>query len=443
MTIVPCILRCTKQAEKVDRLVQYCKELDGTEIKVIPVNPGDDRVPHPIGVELGIRQVAKEMYYEYFMWLEADSIPLKAGWLAAITEEYQRVGKPYLMPDLSATDEWDVASAIAVYPPNYLDILPPVPDRPPWFDLWILDHHPEVIGLTKIIQHRYGVYHGNRVERRHEFPKDTHIIHPDAVIFHADPTQSIIRRGLQQTFYHSGDYGDIIAALPILKQQGGGHLIIGPQHANVAGRVPRVAMTPERYAGIAPLLEQQSYIKSVRYSPNHNEAERDFSTFRFGGWNQKDNLAEWQGRHLGRLELEQLPWIELPEFTWNGRVIVARTHRYHNPEFPWKLIGDKYKDQLLFVGFPDEHQTMQQIMGRTIERANTANLLDVVRLIAGAKRVFTNQTVIWWIAAGLGKKTVQESWDKELNSIIPRRGFRYTRTPEETNKLCRILQRLP
>jgi hypothetical protein len=383
------------------------------------------------------------MYDKHFLWMESDSIPIKKGWLQSIEREYDRVAKPCLMPDLQEAAKHDIASAIGVYPPKYLDVLPSDFRKPPWFDYWLLTNRPELVGFTRMIQHRYGIYEDYRVVRRCEFPRDRKILNPEAVIFHADPSQSIIREGLLQAFYHSGDYGDIIAALPIIKQQGGGHLVIGPCHTVNPGKCPRLKMTIERYLMIEPLLQSQSCIRSVRYSPCHEETDKDFSTFRFEPRYDSENLAEWQARHIiGRLHLDQDPWLEVPRSNWTGRVIVSRSPRYHNPDFPWKLISDKYQDQLLFVGYHYEHRNFESMIGRKIEKAITDNLLDVAITISGSRQVFTNQTSIWWIAAGLGKRAVQESWYPELNSVIERKSLRYTRTPEESHHLSSILSRL-
>jgi hypothetical protein len=46
-------------------------------------------------------------------------------------------------------------------------------------------------------------------------------------------------------FFHTGDLGDIIAALPAIRALGGGYLILGNRH----GRGGRELMSPERFAG--------------------------------------------------------------------------------------------------------------------------------------------------------------------------------------------------
>jgi hypothetical protein len=60
-------------------------------------------------------------------------------------------------------------------------------------------------------------------------------------------------------FFHTGDLGDIIAALPAIRALGGGYLILGNRH----GRGGRELMSPERFAVIEPLLSAQPYIAGV------------------------------------------------------------------------------------------------------------------------------------------------------------------------------------
>ncbi len=419
MKLLPAVvLEASKQSYKVNRLVEYCRQLDGTELQVIKLPPEIDKIPHPVGVEHAVRY-AGDIIKGPWLYMEADSIPLKAGFLRNITEEYYEMGKLFMLPSLEGCPTHDVAAAIGVWPANLREYLPKNFNCPPWFDLQIYVNHKENLHLTKQILHRYGEYQGHRVLRRYEFPKDKHILTPEAVIFHADPTQSIIRGGLLHAYFHSGDLGDIIAALPIIKQQGGGQLIIGPHHTYSHARNPREVMDVWRFRLIQPLLDCQPYLKIVDYRKwNETFADVDFSTFRSSGWNGVDNLGEWQGRHVGRLELDMEKWLTIPNAPWTGRIVVSRSKRYHNDLFPWRQIAEKFGDRLLFVGLPEELISLQQVMGRKIERIHTDNLLDVARILAGAELHFANQSAPAWCTMGLGKTIIMEVWPNEANSIV-------------------------
>lgn len=436
------ILLASKQREKVDRLVDYCRRLDGTEITVIPLPPEIDQVPHPIGTELAVRYAAKIFSNTAWIYLEADSVPLRPHWRSTVTQEYRAGQRLFMLPSLDGLSPYDVAAAIGVWPADTLSILPRECLQPPYFDHWIYLNRPEQLYLTKRIQHSYGNYDGMRVVRRWIFPADKSIIRPEAVIFHADPTQSIIRWGTRQAWYSSGDLGDVIAALPIIKQQGGGRLYLGPSHSSPG---PREIMTRARFESIKPLLDLQPYIVEVGYmeSFDPDTIDRDLSTFRNTPRRQRDpdrdNLATWQAKHIGREKLDVDPWLEVGETPWHGRVVCSRTLRYRNDKFPWEAVVHKYRDRILFVGTDTECADFQKNFGE-VERIHADNILELARIINGAELQVSNQSLPWWLGAGLGKRIIQESWPEDPNCVIEREGLTYTRTSEEMQSLVHWLQ---
>lgn len=417
MKLLPAvILEASKQSYKVKRLVDYCRDLDGTEVQAIKL-PGEiDATPHPIGVERAVRY-AGEIFDEPWIYMEADSIPIKKGWREKISEEYYASGKLFMLPSLEGCSPFDIASAIGVFPGKVHRYLPGIPSSPPWFDFYIYQNLNAYLHLTKQILHRYGHYKGENVFRRYEFPRDKAHLTPEAVIFHADPTQSIIRGGLLQSFFHSGDYGDIIAALPIIKQQGGGRLFLGPHPSPQEGKSPRMTLNHYKYGFIQPLLASQPYIKEVIFS-NRNDAsiDFDFSIFRLT-YRGQDNLGGWQGRCVGRTALDMSKWLEI-DSEWTGRVAVSRSLSYHNHLFPWKQIAENFYDRTIFVGHPSEHEAWEELTGMKVDRAETENFLDVARVLNGCEFHFGNQSAPSWITMGLGKTMIMEVWPQEPNSIV-------------------------
>jgi hypothetical protein len=424
-------------------MLEYCRELDGTEIRVIPLPEWIDRIPHPVGVEHAIRWIGSKME-DPWLYLEADSPPLKEGWLSTITKEHYESGKLFTLPSLDGLSKHDVASAIGVWPPHLEQYLPvDLPGAWPYFDFHIYRNHPEKIHFTRTIQHSYCLYSGetNRCSRRHEFPKDKAMLYPEAVIFHADPSQSIIRGGLIQSFYHSGDLGDIIASLPIIKKQGGGKLVLGPHSGTRADQTPREPMNPALFASIKPLLDQQPYLNRVAYG--NTPCDFNLSKFRTLAPHREpmDNLALWQARFLGHADdtFDLRPWIELDTFQPHNRVVCSKSLRYSNPRFPWREIGKKYGEEILFVGNEGEHRMFEVVAGVRCEKARTPNVLELAKVIAGGRLQFSNQSLPWWLGAGLGKEVWQETFVQEPNSVIEREGLHYTRTDAEIEILNQYL----
>jgi hypothetical protein len=227
------------------------------------------------------------------------------------------------------------------------------------------------------------------------------------------------------SYFHCGDLGDVISFLPVMRQLGGGRLVLG----NWQGRGGREPMTQERFDAIAPLLKLQPYITEVAYE--HDAKDITHSTVGFRQTavprlGEAHTLVSWHGDYFKIPEVDTSPWLTVPcpsEET-KGKTIFCRTKRYQNPKFSWRQAADRYQDAI-FIGFQDEHQAMCLSCGRSIPWRKTQNLLEVAELIAGSDRVISNQTVHWWIAFALNVPTMQESDPINLNSMIRRENSQY------------------
>lgn len=219
-------------------------------------------------------------------------------------------------------------------------------------------------------------------------------------------------------FFHTGDIGDIIASLPAVRELGGGDYIIGFREGNC-----RESMFGARFNAIRPLLEAQSYIKSVKWDSNAKDITYDFSAFRQSHIRGED-LATWQARHIGVL-IDLDPWLRVePSKKSKGKTIIARSSRYHNPAFAWKQ-ALKGRD-CLFVGLESEHAAFELEFKAKVTYAPTEDLLELAQLIAGAELFIGNQSCPFWIAAGLGVSLMQETWQHDPNSIIERENAVYS-----------------
>lgn len=422
-TLPVVIVEAPSQADRVQRLIQYCYDLDGTRVEVIHDEKATS-LPYPHCNNAALKVAARVFKGKSFIWLEPDAIPLKAGWAKALTDEWEAVRNSIeflLSPDKNPP--LDMIGGIGVYGPNTHWLIPDKIKDTGW-DGWMIRHLGPLIGRTSLIQHSYGVYK-DRQATPHRFPRDQHIIRPDAVIFHRDRYQDLITKLTPNRFLHSGDLGDIIAALPVIRQLGGGELII-TDNEQPEGQRPRGKMKGERFEAIKPLLERQQYIYSVAYDVKPNNISHDFSTFRsiprFG------NLSQWQAKHLGVDDLDMSPWL-MVDAVAHPHVIVARSERYHNPDFPWAAIVKKFKDRLMFVGTEQEHYNFGTEFKVELPRALTKDLLQVAQVIAGSSLGFYNQSCPFWIAAGMGRKLVQETTTLWPNSIVERPNAYYTENP--------------
>jgi ADP-heptose:LPS heptosyltransferase len=74
---------------------------------------------------------------------------------------------------------------------------------------------------------------------------------------------------------------------------------------------------------------------------------------------------------------------------------------------------------------------------RHIEYHPTDNLLEATKIIAGSKMFIGNQSVLFWLAAGLGHKLIQETCHTlhTRNSIVPRENAFYSDNFENLKKI--------
>ena len=191
--LTACIFAAPHETEKLALLLEYCRWLDGTELHVV-------RAPEPKGlVYPGIsnwayKTICREMAGQPFMYVEVDSPPIKKGWLKAISQEYDAevFQRTFLWADKFAPPH-DRIGGIGVAPYNADEIIPDgiVHDG---FDGWLLEHHPELIAGTPLIRHSHSLFDpsSGKPAEPHRFPRDYGIIGDEAVIFHADKTQSLI-----------------------------------------------------------------------------------------------------------------------------------------------------------------------------------------------------------------------------------------------------------
>jgi len=236
------------------------------------------------------------------------------------------------------------------------------------------------------------------------------------------------------TAQHCGDIGDIIACLPIIRTFGRANLVITEKRG-----ASRETMKGKRFKVLEPLLAEQPYIESVKWMNKPKNIDYDFSFFQRAGHKYGECLTDWQAKAIGVIDYSFEPWLHVSEnVRATGRVVVARSSRYHNGLFPWERIRRVYGDKMLFVGLEDEHELFERENGR-IEYAPTEYLLELAELIAGADMFIGNQSCPMWIAFGLGKRIIQETWLGGPNSCVPNANAIYTRTTEESHKLIEML----
>jgi hypothetical protein len=186
------IVAAERQTKEVNNLVSYIKDLDGTEVIVIPAI--DETDEYPARNNYAFHQAAQTMYGSPFFWLEPDSIPLRAGWLDEIEKQYIYSCKQFMLSS-DKNAPYDIIGGIGVYGPRTKEIIPKdiCGDLAGHgWDMWMLQNVSNMIFWSPLIQHSYGIYDKCGRAEPHKFPRDRSLIRTEAVIFHRDKYQDIV-----------------------------------------------------------------------------------------------------------------------------------------------------------------------------------------------------------------------------------------------------------
>ncbi len=225
----------------------------------------------------------------------------------------------------------------------------------------------------------------------------------------------------KRVFSHTGHIGDIIAFIPIYRALHGDFLLVLDDH----GMCP---MSGYKYDSLKPLLDNQGIQNSM--ISDGRSIDYDMS-----GWRKcyKDDISlmDSQARYVnlvprqnGHMRIKD-PWLKVEaDPLTKGRVIFNRSPRYRNNNFPWKKVHKHFGDRALFIGTEEEHKSYCKEICE-IQRYDTKNCLDVAQAIQGADFFVGNQSSACWIAMGLRKSLLQETYDTAPNSIIPYEGAWY------------------
>jgi hypothetical protein len=154
-----------------------------------------------------------------FLWMEADAIPLKRGWLVSIDK--MRQGSRYFGYLYMYREQvMQVMSGIAVYPADAFTLLEPIISANPTkaWDVSCAEAITPLATHTKLIQHFYGemdlaptfIEQRNSETRRNAF--ELQDIWPEAVIFHRNKDGTLLQLLRKQLNLSAA--GNFVVVLP-------------------------------------------------------------------------------------------------------------------------------------------------------------------------------------------------------------------------------------
>lgn len=206
--------------------------------------------------------------------------------------------------------------------------------------------------------------------------------------------------------YHGGDLGDTVYAVPALRRLAEPvHLTLYPNHG-----VTRVLMDETNANRILPLLNAQPGV-TADWKPTYEPdgLRLDFGVRRFyrNGFNLADIHSHWVGHDHWPTEH---PWLTVDFPVYDYPIVVARSARYRDDNYPWKYLYDQFAGRACFVGVPWEHEDFERRVGK-IPFYETASLLEAARVMAGADIFLGNQSCPRAVAEGLKIPVVVEVGD--------------------------------
>jgi glycosyltransferase involved in cell wall biosynthesis len=211
------------------------------------------------------------------------------------------------------------------------------------------------------------------------------------------------------TFYHSGDLGDVIFSLPTVRALGGGILVLGP---DAGPHGTREKMTRKRADILLPLLKLQPYIKECGYAEKAGvNIKYNLNAFRE---TMVRNSPHANLAHVHLLTFNKpltecdTAWLQVdkPVSIPGYPVLVTKTLRYPG-NLDWSQVLRKYGKEIAFIGTPEEHMAFCQKYGPVYFHP-TKDFLEVARLIAGCELFITNQNGCHAVAEGLKATVIQE-----------------------------------
>lgn len=234
-----------------------------------------------------------------------------------------------------------------------------------------------------------------------------------------------------KTYKHSGDLGDIVYSLPVIKTYGCGKLLIADSIMPLKQSLKKwqiyinstkmdkteSGISDDKYYFIKPLLEKQHYIKSVNRCGESLPINIDLDGFRL------DNKSLFiYEKYINTFDVPlkqyEMSWLEA-ESKEIEQIVISRTNRYKNYNFPWNSIVKKYKKKCIFLGLPDEYDSFIKLYG-FVPYYEVKDAYEMACVIKGSKLFIGNQSVAYAIAEGLKHRTIQETYRKLPDCIFVR-----------------------
>ena len=250
---------------------------------------------------------------------------------------------------------------------------------------------------------------------------------------------------------HSGDLGDIIYSIPFIKSLGKSinYYITIPNEKDLV----RECFNEKKFYSLKSILEKIDCINEIIFNipkdvvidynlDKHRDLEKQFLKNDINLYKKflDINLSELYDYYFNKNSNLIDPCINLKEkIIIDGRdIVISRSHRYNNKNFPWQEIYNEYKSRMIFIGTEFEHQTFESNFGK-IDYYKTDSLYSLAMIINGSKLFIGNQSCPYSLAESMKVNSIQETSVNIPNCIYKRKNGLYNSTSfEKINNFIKL-----
>lgn len=236
---------------------------------------------------------------------------------------------------------------------------------------------------------------------------------------------------MEKTFKHSGDLGDIIYSLPVIKTLGGGTLYLditgGEDEPSCRAQCMdgKTKFNKISYDFIKPLIEVQPYIKEVKIYQKGQKIDYNLNLFRykFADPNSRSKTKNLLDLHMEAFGLPEWdpnePWLFVDNpIKLERKTIVTRSPRMQS-NFPWFQSNKfKFRDNAIFLGLPKEHEFFEWTFDIKIPYHPVKDALEIAKILKGAKALAANSTFILSVAIGLGTVPIVQEVEPHFPTTV-------------------------
>ena len=232
------------------------------------------------------------------------------------------------------------------------------------------------------------------------------------------------------SFLHSGHLGDVINALPVLKElskKSKCNLYLQKEKnleadaVNYKHKGDKIYMTDRMVNMVLPLLKNQDYINQVEIF-NNQKIDIDLDLFRKIPMNFNLDEVRWYFHLTGvHVDLSKQYLFADEHKLIKKKIVIMRSTRRKNTFINYKFLRDF--DEVLFLGLQNEYDDLKKEIPN-LNFYDCKNFLEAAEIIKSSKFFIGNSSFGFTIAEGLKVPRVMESYP-DFPVIYPNGGLGY------------------